>query len=238
MLREVHKKLLAQKIISQPWLGIPGNIAYEATIRSFLTDDNIEKMSNLAKEALSSTPESQRETINFLCEVETDFWAKIILDKEDSEVDNKKINKLKEEIIDIDPSESNLINQKLEQIAEIERNQSANLVKKLQQKTQDLFEADRLSLQNSISPASIEPDVTTTIHQTDQSAGVFGEGLESNPSLYRRLRESESSQIEVSGDMVILTGEPQTTPNTQPQSFQPNTSSNLSRNEISRTKDR
>jgi hypothetical protein len=35
--------------------------------------------------------------------------------------------------------------------------------------------------------------------------------------------------------MVILTGEPQTTPNTQPQSSQPNTSSNLSRNEISRT---
>jgi hypothetical protein len=232
MLREVHKKLLAQKIISQPWPGIPGNIAYEATIQSFLNDDNIEKMSNLAKEALSSTPESQRETINFLCEVETDFWAKIILDKEDSEVDNKKINKLKEEIIDSDPNEENFIRLKQEQINEIQRNQSANLVKKLQQKTRDLLEANQVSLQNSISPASFEPDVTTTIHHTNRSAGVFGEGLESNPSLYHRLRESE---FELSGDMVILTGEPQTIPNTQPQSSQPNTSSNLSRNEISRT---
>ncbi len=134
ILREVHKKLLAQNIISQPWLGIPGNIAYEATIQSFLTNGNIEKMSNLAKEALLPTLDSRRETIDFLCGVETDFWAMMILKKEEREIDNERINKLKEEITDLDPNETNRINQIQKQIEEIERNQSANLVKKLQQK--------------------------------------------------------------------------------------------------------
>jgi hypothetical protein len=240
ILREVHKKLLAQNIISQPWPGIPGNIAYEATIQSFLTDDNIEKMSNLAKETLLPTPDSQRKTIDFLCVVETDFWAMMILEKEEreGERDNERINKLKEEIIDSDPNEENFIRLKQEQINEIQRNQSANLVKKLQQKTQDLLQADQLSLQNSISPASIEPDITTTIHHTDRSAGVFGEGSESNPSLFRRLTELESriSQIELSVDVVALTEraqqELQPRSNLRPQSSQPNTTtSNLLRYE-------
>jgi len=194
-------------------------------------------MSNLAKEALSSTPESQRETINFLCEVETDFWAKIILDKEDSEVDNERINKLKEEIIDSDPNEENFIRLKQEQINEIQRNQSANLVKKLQQKTRDLLEGERILMQNLISPTPIDPDTTTTNQRADVSAGVFGQGSESNPSLYRRLRLSElrSSQIELSGD-IFLGGDPhQPRSNLQPQSSQPNTSSNLSGDHISRT---
>jgi len=233
MLREVHKKLLAENIIYQSWPGIPGNIAYEATIRSFLTDDNIEIMSNLAKEALLPTHDSKQETIDFLCEVETDFWAMTILEKEEREIDNKRINKLKDEILDLNPNETNLINQIQKQIQEIQINQSKNLAKKLQEKTQDLLEADEISLQNLISPAPIEPN-TTTNPQNDPAGGVFGQGSESNQSLYRRLRESELSQIGLSEDMFILAGEPQPTPDIQPQSFQPNTSSNLSGDNISR----
>ena len=191
-------------------------------------------MSNLAKEALLPTLDCERETIDFLCGVETDFWAMMILKKEEREIDNQRIKELKEEILDLDTNETDRINQIQKQIEEIERNKSANLVEKLQQKTRVLLQANRVSLQNSISPASIEPDITTTNQQTDSAGGVFNQTLEPNPSLFSLLRELESriSQIELSVDVVALTEiaqqELQPRSNLRPQSAPPNTNSDSS----------
>ena len=91
-------------------------------------------------------------------------------------------------------------------------------------------------MQNSISPASIEPDITTTNQQTDSAGGVFNQTLEPNQSLYSRLRERgsglRSSQIELSVDVVALTEiaqqELQPRSNLRPQSAPPNTNSDSS----------
>ena len=141
MLRKVHEKLLAETTIEQKWPGIPGNIAYEATISSFLTMDNINKISDIVKEALSDTPQSTQETINFLCEVETDLWAKLILTKEESEIDKIRIERLKEEIVEIDLSKTDLITEKYKEITKLENNIPAELLRRLKQKTQDLLTA-------------------------------------------------------------------------------------------------
>jgi hypothetical protein len=116
---------------------------------------------------------------------------------------NQRIEKLRAEIVEIDPSEFHLITQKQQEINAIQRIKSANLVTILQQKTKDLLreqdslQTDELSLSKLISPSLIEPE-TTTSHQNDPAGGVFSQTLEPNSSLLcRRLRESDLSKIKI-----------------------------------------
>ncbi len=86
-------------------------------------------------------------------------------------------------------------------------------------------------MQKSISPAFIEPVTTTANQRYDPEAGV-NQRSEPNPSiLCRRLRESDLSQIEISGDIVLQEDPHQPRSNRQIQSSQPNTNSNLLRDE-------
>ena len=176
MLREVYKKLNEEKFIKEPWLGIPSNIAYEESIQSFLTPQNIQEISNLVKEALSDTPKSQKDAIEFLCGVETNFWAKTILTKEEREqtqhktpeekvqqeahliAQQKRIEELREEIIDLDLSQTALISQKNTELEEIEKDienkQLKDLPQILEKKTRELLDRSQQSAR-SRSPSPI-----------------------------------------------------------------------------------
>ncbi|MFM2200684.1 MAG: hypothetical protein RL769_739 [Pseudomonadota bacterium] len=184
MLSIIHEKLLADKTIKQKWPGIPDNIAYVQIISSFLTADNIDKTSNKVKKVLLDTAKSKKDVIDFLCEVETDFWAKLILTKEQREktkhetpeekkqqeahliAQQKRIEELREEIIDLDLSQTALISQKNKELQEIEKDienkRLTNLSDLLKQKTQELLTQKPLPLQRLAFAKPMEVISTTT----------------------------------------------------------------------------
>ena len=88
MLREVHKELLKQKRITQQWPGVPEGVAYERTIESFMTKDNIDRISDLVKDKLAE-PLSQ--VAEYICEGNLqDFWAtQVLTAKEIQEIDEQ-----------------------------------------------------------------------------------------------------------------------------------------------------
>lgn len=179
MLREVHKKLLADKTIEQAWPRIPDNIANERLIESFLTPENIQKMLDLVKEALSDTQKSQKDAIDFLCGVETNFWAKTILTKEEQEqtqyktpeekveyenylkAQNERIENLRSGInaLVLDPDNEELIDKKFKEIKAIEENIENKRLTKLQQtlekKTHELLDQSQQSTGLTSSPNPI-----------------------------------------------------------------------------------
>ena len=132
-------------------------------------------MLDLVKEALSDTQESQKNAIEFLCGVETNFWAKTILTKEEQDklqhqsqeekALQKRIEELKEEITDLDPSQTALILQKNKELQEIEKDieskQFKNLPQILEKKTRELLDRSQQSVR-LISPNPMEIVSTTT----------------------------------------------------------------------------
>jgi len=81
MLREVHKNLLADKIIDEPWPGIPEGVAYQHFVENYLTEKNIADISKKVSEELKSlTQEKVSEVI--LENRFQDFWALITVDEE------------------------------------------------------------------------------------------------------------------------------------------------------------
>lgn len=75
LLREIHKKLLQEDDIAKPWLGVPGPIAYEGSIRTWLTDERIQEFYDKIKPILEKTPEQLAE---FLCNsVHCKTWGEI-----------------------------------------------------------------------------------------------------------------------------------------------------------------
>jgi hypothetical protein len=89
MLREVHKELLKQKRITQQWPGVPERVAHERTIESFMTKDNIDRISDLVKDKLAE-PLSQ--VAEYICEGNLqDFWAtQVLTAKEIQKIDEQE----------------------------------------------------------------------------------------------------------------------------------------------------
>ena len=192
MLREVHKKLNKEKFIKEPWLGIPDNIAYGGSIRSFLNPQNIQEIYDEVKEALSDTPKSQKDFIEFFCEVETNFWAKTILTKEEREQAQHKtpeekaqhevylkeqqdrIAILRNEIIDLDLNDEEQIflkNQELQNIErDIENKHLKNLPQILEKKTRELLDqSQQYERSRSPSPIEIESSKASELFRSPRS---------------------------------------------------------------------
>lgn len=81
MLRDVHGDLLRRGVITSPWPGVPEGIAYQASIQSFLTPDNISRISGLVESELRSPLTKVAE---YLCEhSHQDFWSRMTLSKQE-----------------------------------------------------------------------------------------------------------------------------------------------------------
>ena len=80
MIAIVNERLTKEKVI-EPLVGIPEKIAYESTISSKLTKDNINKIFNDAKSYIAEL--TIEKTADILCEGHfKEFWANQILDPE------------------------------------------------------------------------------------------------------------------------------------------------------------
>ena len=92
LFRQVHKKLLLNKDISKPWLGVPNSIAYEATITPWLTEEKIEEAYNEAKETLRQDP---KEVASYLARSHhSGTWGLVAFPKELEEIDKKYVEKM------------------------------------------------------------------------------------------------------------------------------------------------
>ena len=77
LFREVHNKLLSEKKIEKPWPAVPKEIAYEETIKKWLTKDKITPAYNLAVKELKK---QLRDVAKDLLEKE--HWGKIAFPNE------------------------------------------------------------------------------------------------------------------------------------------------------------
>jgi len=99
MLREVHKNLLANHKITEPWPGIPEGVAYEASVRSYTTEENITEISKKVSEKLESL--TQENVSEFLLEGRfQDFWASAIVAKERRDELKSPYSKAVEELLE------------------------------------------------------------------------------------------------------------------------------------------
>jgi hypothetical protein len=94
LFREVHKKLLSNGDISEPWPGVPNSIAYEGTIRTWLTKGRIEEAYEEAKEALRQSPE--KVAIYLATSNHYGTWGLVAFPKELEEIDRKYVKKIEE----------------------------------------------------------------------------------------------------------------------------------------------
>jgi hypothetical protein len=75
LLREVHKKLLSEGVITKPWLAVPGTIAYEGTVSDWLTPEIVQKFHDEIKPLLQKKPEELAELL--LDSVHCKTWGEI-----------------------------------------------------------------------------------------------------------------------------------------------------------------
>ncbi len=86
LLREMHKKLLADGDLEKPWLAVPGPIAYEKTIQNWLTPEIVQEFYNQIKPTLEKTPEQIAES---LCESRhCKTWGEITFPQQVAEISN------------------------------------------------------------------------------------------------------------------------------------------------------
>ena len=75
LLREVHKKLLSEGVITKPWLAVPGTIAYEGTVSDWLTPEIVQEFRDQIEPLLQKTPEELAELL--LDSVHCKTWGEI-----------------------------------------------------------------------------------------------------------------------------------------------------------------
>ena len=84
LFREVHKKLLAEGDIEQPWLGVPKSIAYEGMIKSWLSEARITAAYEQTKTILA---EPLEQVVDYLCErSHKETWAEIAFPEQVAEI--------------------------------------------------------------------------------------------------------------------------------------------------------
>ncbi len=79
-LREVHKKLLENNNITQPWIGVGKGVAYERMIHNHLTADNIQMAHTTVTTAM--TGKDPKAMADYLCEKAHQMtWAEVAFPK-------------------------------------------------------------------------------------------------------------------------------------------------------------
>ena len=92
LFREVYNKLLSNNKIKKPWPAVPQKIAYEETIKKWLTEDKITSAYNLAVKELEK---SLRDVANYLCGAKK-HWGKIAFPNEVKKIEESyKVQKEK-----------------------------------------------------------------------------------------------------------------------------------------------
>jgi hypothetical protein len=83
--REVHKMLLVNKTLKEPWLGVPGPISYEGSIRSFLTEERIREVTEKVESKIISL--TKEDLVERICESQhNQAWGEICFPKEVKEI--------------------------------------------------------------------------------------------------------------------------------------------------------
>lgn len=96
LFREVHKKLIAEGDITNPWLGVPKSIAYEGTITNWLTQERIAEAYDKTKIILAK---SQEEVVEYLLGGHhRETWAQVAFPEEIAAI--KKLYERKAEFLD------------------------------------------------------------------------------------------------------------------------------------------
>jgi hypothetical protein len=75
LLREMHKKLLSERVITKPWLAVPGRIANEGTIVNWLTPERVQEFRFQIEPLLQKKPEELAELL--LDSVHCKTWGEI-----------------------------------------------------------------------------------------------------------------------------------------------------------------
>jgi hypothetical protein len=127
--REVHKKLLAEQNLDQPWLGVPGPISYEASIKNFLTEERIqEAVKNIREEIFSLTKEQLAEKI---CESQhNQSWGEICFPNELRAI-KESHSKRREELAE----KTSYTEEEKKELKEIDFNLKSELSKKTKEAT-------------------------------------------------------------------------------------------------------
>lgn len=177
--REVHKMLVGNKTLKEPWLGVPGLISYEQSIRSFLTEERIQRATKeVESQIISLTEEDLAERI---CESQhSRAWGEICLFEEVKEI-NESYAKNRAEFAEKDPAQ--FTKQDIEKLKEIDLKQAEDLAKKIKGETlaqlaitksgnraeefdgpkiqQECVTAKPLTIVRVISKKSLEPSVNS-----------------------------------------------------------------------------
>ena len=74
LLREVHKKLLSEGVITKPWLAVPDEVVHEAAISGWLTPGKVQELRDQIEPLLQKTPE---ELAEFLLNTRRQTWGEI-----------------------------------------------------------------------------------------------------------------------------------------------------------------
>jgi hypothetical protein len=129
--REVHKILLGNKTLKEPWLGVPGSIAYGDSIKPFLTEERIREVTEEVESQIISLAED--ELVERICETQHNkAWGEICFPKEVKEI--KEIYaKQREKLAEKDFAQWTSEDVKI--FKEIDFNETQDLAKKVKEET-------------------------------------------------------------------------------------------------------
>ena len=111
MYREVYLRLKAEGDLTQDWQGIPDGVAYERIVKKLLTDTNIDRIYEEAKQVLAQPLEK---VADYLFEWQfAELWARNVIDKADMAEMEEPVEAVRakfmqlydEESIDVDSEE-------------------------------------------------------------------------------------------------------------------------------------
>ena len=131
--REVHKMLVGNKTLKEPWLGVPGPISYEQSIRSFLTEERIQSVTERVQSQIISLP---KETLaQRICESQhNQAWGEICFFEEVKEI-NEYYAKQRADFAKKDSTQ--FTEQDIKELKKIDLKQAEDLVTKIREKTFD-----------------------------------------------------------------------------------------------------
>ena len=129
--REVHKKLVGSKTLEEPWLGVPGPIYSEESLKPFLTEERIQDVTKkVESQIISMTEERLAERI---CESQhSQAWGEICFPREVKEI-KEFYAKQRKEFVEKD--DDKFTEQDLKKLSEIDLKQSRDLAKKIKEET-------------------------------------------------------------------------------------------------------
>jgi hypothetical protein len=170
--REVHKMLLVNKTLKEPWLGVPGPISYEGSIRSFLTEERIREVTEKVESQIISL--TKEDLVERICESQhNQAWGEICFPKEVKEI-KEFYTKQRADFVKKDSAQ--FTKQDIEELKEIDLKQAKDLVTKIREKTLDQLartnsgnqaeEFDRSKIQQE-SVVTEEPSTTLRVIFTE-----------------------------------------------------------------------